>query len=101
MVYRRRREIGLRLAAGAVQARIVRQFVFGGLRIALAGAAVGLALAAAFTHALAGMLYGVSPWDPATMAAVLAEVLAVALLASLIPSLRAARLDPMEVLREE
>ncbi len=101
LVYLRRREIGLRLAVGAVRARIVGHFVFAGLRIGLAGAVVGLALAAAFTRVLAGMLYGVSPWDPGTMAAVLAGVLAVALLASLVPSIRAARLDPMEVLREE
>jgi len=97
----RRREVGLRLALGAVRADIVRQFLGRGLRVCAVGAAAGLALAAASARLLAGMLYGVSPWDAATLAGVVALVLAVSLAASLIPTLRAARLDPMQVLRDE
>jgi putative ABC transport system permease protein len=101
LVSLRRREIGLRLAIGAMRGRIVRQFVWEGLRVCAAGAAVGLALAAAFTRALAGMLYGVSPTDAATLGAVVAGVMAVGLLACLVPAIRAARLDPIQVLRED
>jgi len=97
----RRREIGLRLAVGAERGRIVRQFVLAGLRAGAAGTAAGLGLTAAFTRILAGMLYGVSPWDAVTMAEVVAGVMAVAAAASLMPAFRAARLEPMEVLREE
>jgi ABC-type lipoprotein release transport system permease subunit len=101
LVNLRQREIGLRLAVGAGRSRIARQFVAEGLRVALAGGAAGLALAAAFARILAGMLYGVSPWDAVTLAAVTAGVAAVSLAASLVPALRAARLDPMQVLRSE
>lgn len=101
LVNLRQREIGLRLAVGAARGRIVRQFVAQGLRVALAGGAAGLALSAAFARILAGMLYGVSPWDAVTLVAVVAGIAAVTLTASLIPALRAARLDPMQVLRSE
>jgi putative ABC transport system permease protein len=101
LVNLRQREIGLRLAVGAARGRIARQFVAEGLRVALAGGAAGLALALAFARVLAGMLYGVSPWDAITMSAVVAGVAAVSLAASLVPALRAARLDPMQVLRSE
>ena len=97
----RRREVGLRLALGAMRRQIVGQFVAQGLRVCLAGAAAGIAMAAAFTRLLAEMLYGVSPWDGLTMAAVLSLVLALALVASLLPALRASRLEPVEVLRQD
>jgi putative ABC transport system permease protein len=101
LVNLRQREIGLRLAVGAARGRIVRQFVAQGLRVAVAGGAAGLVLSAAFARILAGMLFGISPWDAVTMAAVVAGVAGVALAASLVPAVRAARLDPMRVLRSE
>jgi putative ABC transport system permease protein len=101
LVNLRQREIGLRLAVGAARGRIVRQFVAEGLRVALAGGVAGLAFATAFARIISSMLYGVSPWDVVTLAAVVAGVAAVALAASLIPAFRAARLDPMQVLRSE
>ena len=58
-------------------------------------------LALAFGRLLSGMLYGVSPSDPATLAAVVAIVVGVAALAAFLPALRAARIDPMHALREE
>lgn len=97
----RQREVGLRLALGALRGQIVRQFLGQGLRVSLLGCAAGLALAAAFTRLLAGMLFGVTPTDVPTLGAVIALVLAVSAAASLLPALRAARLEPMRVLREE
>jgi len=97
----RRREVGLRLALGAMRTRIVGQFVSQGLLVAAGGCAAGIALAIAFTGVLAGMLFGVSPTDPATLASVVVLVLSVSLVASLVPAIRAARVEPMEVLRED
>jgi ABC-type antimicrobial peptide transport system permease subunit len=97
----RRREVGLRLALGAMRAGIVQQFLGRGLLVASLGCVAGLILAAGFTRLLADMLFGVSPWDPATLAAVVAVMLAVAAAASLLPSIRASRVEPMQVLREE
>jgi putative ABC transport system permease protein len=97
----RQREVGLRLALGAMRAQIVRQFVAQGMRVSLLGCVAGLGLAGAFTKVLAGMLFGVSPWDVITMTGVIALVIAVSIAASLLPALRAARVEPMQVLREE
>jgi len=97
----RQREVGLRLALGALRAQIVRQFLAQGMRVSLAGCAAGLGLAGAFTKVLAGMLFGVSPWDAITMTGVIALVMAVSIAASLLPAARAARVEPMQVLREE
>ena len=97
----RRREIGLRLALGASQNEIIWRFLSQGLGIALLGCAAGLAIALAFTQLLSGMLYGVKPFDPKTFGGVVILILVVAVLASLVPSLRAARVEPMQVLRNE
>jgi ABC-type antimicrobial peptide transport system permease subunit len=101
LVHIRQREVGLRLALGALRGQIVRQFLAQGMRTSLLGCAAGLALAAAFTRLLAGMLFGVSPWDALTMTGVIGLVIAVSSAASLLPALRAARVEPMRVLREE
>ncbi len=101
LVNMRRREVGLRLALGALRPQIVRQFLAQGLRVSLIGCLAGLALAAAGTRLLAGMLYGVSASDKTTLAGVIALVLGVSIAASLIPALRASRVDPMQVLRDE
>ena len=72
-----------------------------GLRVSLLGCLAGLALAAACTRLLAGMLYGVSASDSLTLAGVVAIVLAVSIAASLLPAIRASRVEPMQVLRDE
>jgi ABC-type antimicrobial peptide transport system permease subunit len=72
-----------------------------GLGLSALGCAAGLGLAIAFARALSGMLYGVSATDPATLAGVILIVLAVAAAASLIPAIRAARVEPMQVLRSK
>jgi predicted permease len=97
----RRRECGLRLALGARQTQIVSDFFVKGLAIALAGCAAGLSLSAASTKLLSGMLFGISSTDLPTWSAVTIGVLAVASAASLIPALRAANVEPMQVLRDE
>lgn len=63
-------EVGLRLAAGALQVQIVLQSLGQGMRVWLLGCMAGLALAAAFTKLLARILFGVSPWDVITIAGV-------------------------------
>jgi predicted permease len=97
----RKREIGLRLALGAVRAQIVGRFLFRGFGVSLLGCIVGLALAAAFARGLSGMLYGVTTADPETFLGAVVLLLFVAGLASVIPAIRAARVDPMQVLRDE
>jgi predicted permease len=97
----RRREVGLRLALGAARGHILQRFLLEGLGVAFLGCIVGSVLAAGFARTLSGMLYGVSPSDPATLSAVVGLVLVVAAIASLVPAIRAARVEPMEVLREE
>ena len=97
----RQREVGLRLALGALRGQIVKQFLWQGLGVCVAGCLVGWALAAASSRLLAGLLYGVSPTDGPTQFAVILLVLVVSFLSCLLPSFRASRVDPMKVLREE
>ncbi len=97
----RRREVGLRLALGALRGQIVKQFLLQGLGVSFLGCLAGSVLAAAFARVLSGMLYGVSPSDVTTLSAVVLLVLVVATVASLAPAIRAASVEPMRVLREE
>jgi ABC-type antimicrobial peptide transport system permease subunit len=100
-VSRRTRELGIRMAVGAA-ARDVRMLVLRqGLWLAAAGTALGLAGALAVTRLIRGFLFGVSPTDPATLAAVAVLLLGVAAAASYVPAARATRVDPMEALRTE
>jgi hypothetical protein len=87
----------------AINAVLLKPLPFpdGDQLVSVLGCAAGLALALAFMRVLAGMLFGVSARDPATMSAVLGVMLAVAALASFLPAVRAARVEPMKVLREE
>jgi hypothetical protein len=97
----RRREVGLRIALGALRQQIALRFLLQGLRVSIVGCLFGLALAAASVRLLSGMLYGVSSFDPATFGGVVVLVLLVAALATVVPAARAARTDPMRVLRDE
>jgi ABC-type antimicrobial peptide transport system permease subunit len=99
-VGRRAHEIGVRMALGArpgaVEAMVLRE----GLRLGVLGTGAGLLAALALSRVLKTLLHGVSPTDPATFAAAGLLLLAVAALASLLPARRAARLDPVVILRE-
>ncbi len=97
----RQREVGVRLALGALRSQIIARFLLQGLRAAGLGCAAGLALAVGATRFLTSMLYGVSAVDPATYSAVVVFILLVAAIASLAPAVRAARVEPIKVLREE
>ena len=97
----RRREVGLRLALGALRGQIFKQFLLQGLTVCSLGCIAGWALATIFAGLLSGLLYGVSPSDLPTLSAVILLVLIVAAAASLIPAVRASRVEPMQVLREE
>ncbi|MFZ0962591.1 MAG: ABC transporter permease [Terriglobia bacterium] len=97
----RTREIGVRLALGAQPGEALRMVVWQGFRLVLAGTVIGLAAALAVARLLRGMLFGIRPTDPFTLAAVVAVLLGVALGASVIPGRRATKVDPMVALRYE
>ena len=97
----RTREIGLRIALGAPQTRVVREVVGRSLRLSLMGVAAGLALALVLSRFIRSLLHGVAPNDPLTYSAVALILFGVSLLASLAPALSASRADPMETLRQE
>jgi len=100
-VAQRTREIGIRMALGADSSLVRRMVVGSGLRLALAGVAVGLAGALAGTRVLASLVYRVSTTDPLTLASTAAVLVISALLASWIPAWRATRVDPAVSLRAE
>jgi putative ABC transport system permease protein len=100
-VEQRRREMGLKLALGAAPARLLRSVVREGAALAVFGAAAGVALAWLASGSLDGLLYDTRPNDPAILAAVAAVLIGVACLATLAPAVRATRVDPLVVLRDE
>jgi putative ABC transport system permease protein len=100
-VSRRSREVGLRIALGATPRQILAIFLRQGFGVAVIGCVLGLAMALGSSRLLAGMLFGVSSTDIASYLEVSALVLMVAALASVLPARRAARLDPMQTLRNE
>ncbi|HUF47755.1 MAG TPA: ADOP family duplicated permease [Vicinamibacterales bacterium] len=100
-VAERRREIGVRLAIGANRGSIVRLFLSGGAKLALAGALAGLPLALIVARLLEHELFGTSPWTRAVWSWPPLVLLASVLAASYLPARRASRTDPVSVLRSE
>ena len=100
-VTRRTNEIGIRVALGAQSADVLKQVLGEGARLAGVGLALGLAASILATRFLGTLLFGVSPTDPLTFAAVAAILAAVALVACYLPARRATRVDPLVALRYE
>jgi predicted permease len=100
-VTQRLHEIGVRIALGARALDVLRLVVSEGLRLATIGVAIGLAVALAASRVMQSLLYDTSPREPLVTLSVAALLVAIAAAASAVPARRAARVDPVEVLRTE
>lgn len=100
-VSQRRREIGIRMALGAARGEVQRMFVRRAMVKVAIGVAIGLGAAAGLTRLMASQLFGVSPLDPVTHVGVALVLVGTSALASYLPTRRASRLDPAEVLRAD
>jgi predicted permease len=97
----RTREVGIRLALGAVRGDVISMVLRQGTRLALVGTGLGLVVSLMGTRFLEGQLFGVEPNDPMTLAAIVVVVASLSILAALVPALRASRVDPVEALRSD
>jgi predicted permease len=100
-VSQRTSEIGIRMALGASRSSVLRMVLRQGLRLTGIGLAIGLVLALGLTRLMSGVLFGVSPTDPATFTMILLLLGTIAMLASYLPARHATRVDPMVALRYE
>jgi putative ABC transport system permease protein len=100
-VSQRTHEIGVRLAIGAQRRDVLRLVLRDGAKLTLLGIAIGIIAALTLTRLMAGLLFEVTPTDPATFAAVAILLAVVAFAACYIPARRATRVDPMVALRYE
>jgi ABC-type antimicrobial peptide transport system permease subunit len=99
LVAQRTPEIGVRVALGAQRVDVVRLILSEGGRLAAVGIVVGVGGSLLLTRLLRSLVFGVSVTDPVAYTAVIALLIVVALIASYIPALRAARVDPIAVIR--
>lgn len=97
----RTREIGIRSALGASKAEVVRLMLWSSLVPVLLGLIAGTAAAAFSARAITGLLFGVSPHDPASIAIVTVTLMTAALFATYVPARRAGKVDPVIALRAE
>lgn len=100
-VSRRTREIGLRMALGAMRRNVLTQVLWEGLAVSLVGVGIGLAGSAALSRTFGSMVFGIAPTDPLTYGVVVLVLVGAAGGASLAPARRASRISPIEALREE
>jgi len=100
-VSQRTREIGIRMALGAQRGNVLGLVLSGGARLAAIGIAVGIGAAVLAGYSLRSVLFGVQPWDLATLAIVACILAAVCVVASYVPAQRASRIDPMRALHYE
>jgi putative ABC transport system permease protein len=101
LVGRRRREIGVRVALGAQRGDILRLVLHRGMKPVALGGVAGLAGSLVASRLVASQLYGISASDPLTLASIVLLLALAALVACWLPARRAARVDPMEALRQE
>ena len=101
LVERRTQELGIRIALGAQRRNVLRLVLGDGLKMAVAGVAVGLLAAFGLTRLLTGLVYGVSTTDPATFGGIAILLIVVAVLACYVPARRATKVDPLIALRYE
>jgi putative ABC transport system permease protein len=101
VVIQRTQEIGIRIAVGARRSSVFTLVLRKGLMLTSIGIALGLAGAGVATRALQGMLFGVTPLDPATFFAVSVLFALAATLASYLPARRATKVDALVALRSE
>ncbi|HJT79966.1 MAG TPA: ABC transporter permease [Chthoniobacterales bacterium] len=100
-VAQRRQEIGIRMALGAQRRDVLQMIVAAGMRLAGVGVALGVIAALVLTRLLQTLLYGVKPFDPPTFGGVAVLLGMIALLACAVPAYRAARANPISVLRDQ
>jgi putative ABC transport system permease protein len=100
-VTERTHEIGIRMALGAERRDVIRLVIGHGLSMTAAGIAAGVAGAAALSKFLEGLVFGITPMDPATFLSVAAMLLAVSAAACYLPAWRATRIEPTTALRAE
>jgi len=100
-VQQRRGELAIRLALGATTRQTSRLVLREGLMLSLVGTAGGLVAAIALSHLLSGLLFGVSPVDPATIAGVAVLLVAVSAAACYFPTRSVARIDPVRAISGE
>jgi putative ABC transport system permease protein len=101
VVSQRTKEVGIRMALGASRKDVLRMITSQGMRLALIGACIGLALALALAKVVSSLLIGISGYDLTTFVVVSALLAAVALIASFLPARRATKVDPLVALRYE
>jgi putative ABC transport system permease protein len=101
LVAQRSREIGVRMALGASVRDVLKLVVWQGARLTAAGLAMGLVFGISVGRALSSVLFGVRPWDPITLLAVLGTLGFAAILAHWVPARRAATINPIEALRHD
>jgi len=97
----RRGEIGIRIALGASRGRVIGESLVDALRMLTIGLVAGVILALLAGREASSMVFGLKPWDPATLIAAAALLLIVTVVTSIVPALKAANVNPIETLRAE